>query len=305
MSELNLAGSPSLIGESIRSVEDSNNPDYNTAVDASSQINKITGSTLIKQLNKHSNDGLTTKDTSYTSVEDLNREGALLTDEMDMDRIVNVTSELKIDDKEDDEKRLALLKKKKELRERMYGENSKISNNGSSPYLSMSPSLSNANSLVTSTDPIDDQMNTIINDAKHSNIKKSESESESESEKTIRNSYGEFIKKETNKPHLARGDSYQSSVIQEESNGQESKSPERLGRTFNRYSSTEYLRSLSNSLSRDVKNTRSSFSESSSTSDPRLFSTNNYSISQMDLQNAPHIIKEEELEAGDIQARHL
>lgn len=57
---------------------------------------------------------------------------------------------------------------------------------------------------------------------------------------SVRNSYGEFIRSTSNRPHLARGDSYQTDHVV---------GPERAGRS--RQLSTEYLRSLSRSLSRD------------------------------------------------------
>ena len=48
------------------------------------------------------------------------------------------------------------------------------------------------------------------------------------------------------------------------------------------------LRSLSRSLSRDPKKTQDQDAE-----DARMYSTNNYRISQIELQNAPHVIHEE------------
>ncbi|EDO15193.1 hypothetical protein Kpol_1069p16 [Vanderwaltozyma polyspora DSM 70294] len=289
---------PSLVGVSVRSINDRNNPDFQDEQEP--HVPALTSSTsqaLLHKIQHHVNHSFE-GDPTYTSVAELNREGALLTDEVDMDTVVNVTSELTIDGEEDDnarQKRLLMLKKKKK--------NLLSTNNGSTGGSSLvsSPSPVGSNSLVTSTDPIDDQISLMSSSNEESS---KQSPDDEDQDASIRNSYGEIIKNDCNRPHLARGDSYQS--ISKATDENEPVPTERHGRSFQRTASTEYLRSLSRSLSRDPTKKPSNDQNAESASDVRMYSTNNYSISQADLQNAPHIIQqpllEEEEEDDDSSA---
>ena len=268
---------PSLVGESIRNIDDSNNPDFqetpysNTNNTGSFSSHDI----LMQKLQSSAHEAV--RESPYTSVDELNREGALLTDEVDLDQVVNVTSELVLDDHSDTQRRLILLKKKRQA---------------AAALVSSSSLLSATQSLVTSTDPIDDQISIISSsneDAINDNCSTSTNDKES-----IRNSYGEFIINECHKPHLARGDSYQKSIPDDEK--RTSGVNERQSRSFQRERSTEYLRSISRSLSRDPKDITAS---SALNDDPRMYSTNNYSISQMELAKAPHIIEQPLIEEDE------
>ena len=71
---------PSLVGGSVRSVNDLHNPDFNEQV--SSNLHPVRSSHVLNKINSQPN----LADASYTSVAELNREGALLTDEVDLDQ---------------------------------------------------------------------------------------------------------------------------------------------------------------------------------------------------------------------------
>lgn len=286
---------PSLVGVSIRSINDSNNPDFQDDL-SGPIVHSVSSSHVLNKIQSQPN----TVNTSYTSVADLNREGALLTDEVDLDQVINATEELT--DDLDKQRKLLLLKKKKELEK--HKQKNKISASSSSASVSSSHSP-DSKYLVTSTDPVDDQINITSTLKKgHQSRRRSgiHTESEEESENTIRNSYGQFIRNESHRPHLAGGDSYQS--IHESESGLDSldeerrneRSGRRSGRSGDKQSSTEYLRSLSRSLSRDPAKKRITSNvvndASQSLNNSRFYSTNNYSISQADLENAPHIIQQ-------------
>lgn len=275
---------PSLVGESVRSVDDARNPDFNDDA-IGSTLHPVPSSHVLNKIHSHSN--LT--DASYTSVAELNREGALLTDEVDLDEVINATEQAP--DDADKQRKLQALKHKRHLE--MLKLKSRSSINSSSASIKSIPS-GESRSLVTSTDPLDDQIN--IPDIKgrqrrglHSSTHSGEAKEES-----IRNSYGEFIHNRSHRPHLAGGESYQSS---HDSDTKEDYGDERSGRRSRRsldnHSSTEYLRSLSRSLSRDPARTKNNGNEVKDVTDnARFYSTNNYSISQADLENAPHIIQQ-------------
>lgn len=282
--------SPSLVGVSIRSINDSNNPDFQDDL-SGPIVHSVSSSHVLNKIQSQPN----TVNTSYTSVAELNREGALLTDEVDLEQVINATEELT--DDLDKQRKVLLLKKKKELEK--HKQKNKISASSSSASVSSSHSA-DSKSLVTSTDPVDDQINITSTLKKgHQSRRRSGvySESEEESDNTIRNSYGQFIKNESHRPHLAGGDSYQS--IHESESGLDSldeerrneRSGRRSGRSVDKQSSTEYLRSLSRSLSRDPAKKRNAAAVVNDASQ-RFYSTNNYSISQADLENAPHIMQQ-------------
>lgn len=258
---------PSLVGDSIRNVDDSHPGE---SAPSSMVLNKI-------QPQDPSVDG------SYTSVAELNREGALLTDEMDMDQVVNATD--KVHEDPDHHRNWLKLLKKRQLQQSRDNENNYNGRRvGSS---NISPVRTESKSLLSSVDLDDDRI--------------------------IRNSNGEVFKDDT--PHLAKGESYQSAGLTGEKTLPVDEKEERPGRRTVRSldsGSREYLRSLSRSLSRDPvahrKNQQASSAEAGeSLENARLYSTNNYSISQADLENAPHIIQtlKEEPEESERSHQHL
>lgn len=278
---------PSLVGFSVRSINDTNNPDFTDSplppslhpVSSSHVLNKIISQPSL--------------DASYTSVAELNREGALLTDEVDLDQVTNATE---TDADQDTHKKLQALKQKRQQE--------KLKLKGRIPIDSSSTSLksmhsSDSRSLITSTDPIDDQINiSTYSETGRRRAAVRESHGSKNKDDSIRNSYGELIENKCHKPHLASGDSYQSS---HESDVQSERSEERSGRRSrrsldNQSSSTDYLRSLSRSLSRDPARKRNNGPSVNDVAEKlnnaRFYSTNNYSISQADLENAPHIIQQ-------------
>ncbi|AQZ15365.1 YLR257W [Zygosaccharomyces parabailii] len=246
---------PSLVGDSVRNVDDTQIPDL-----TNEPIDHVNSSLVLNKIQPQD----TSVDGSYTTVAELNREGALLTDEMDMDQVVNATE--KDQDDPDEHRRFLKLLKKKQLEQ-------------PSSKSSVSPQRSiDSKSLVTATDPIEDQIS----------ISPSQRPRGRQTDPTIRNSYGEFIRDESHRPHLARGQSYQKGT-------EEERPGRRTARSLDK-DSRDYLRSLSRSLSRDPARRRnpqvSTGTESGENLDnARLYSTNNYSISQADLENAPHIIQ--------------
>ncbi|CAR30914.1 hypothetical protein ZYGR_0P02180 [Zygosaccharomyces rouxii] len=279
---------PSLVGDSVRNVDDAHSSEsrdepIDHATSSSMVLNKI-------QPQSGSVDG------SYTTVDELNREGALLTDEMDMDQVVNATDKVH-EDPDEHRKWLKSLKKKQLEQSRDHSNNNNNKSNGS---LTASPvHSSESKSLLGSVDLGDDQITF---------------SPQSKSRSAIRNSYGEFIRDESHRPHLAKGESYQSAGGTGETLPIDEKE-ERLGRRTARSLDTgsrEYLRSLSRSLSRDPaahrRNQQVSTAEAGeSLENARLYSTNNYSISQADLEHAPHIIqtlKEEPEESEESHNHH-
>ncbi|SCW02558.1 LAFE_0F09098g1_1 [Lachancea fermentati] len=254
------SSTPSLVGVSVRSINDTKNPDFCEGTRPS-----VAGARSSPQLlNKiHSSTQLNKLTTPYSTVDELTREGALLTDDNDVDLDQLITK--KTEDISD--------MKKKQLRKKKLA---KVHSPGETP---LSSSLTRSSSLVTSTDPIDPTVSP-SRDKRVGFDEKAPNE-------TIRNSYGEFIKDSSHRPHLARGESYQTTK------GSDEEGEERSGRSSIRKGvSTGYLRSLSRSLSRDAKAAH----DIEEIKDARMYSTNNYSISQVELENAPHVIKEEEEE---------
>ncbi|CCE90757.1 uncharacterized protein TDEL_0B06280 [Torulaspora delbrueckii] len=275
---------PSLVGGSVRSVNDLHNPDFNEQV--SSNLHPVRSSHVLNKINSQPN----LADASYTSVAELNREGALLTDEVDLDQVINATEQST--DDTDKQRKMQALKQKRQME--MLKQRSRNSINSSSASIHSTPSAE-SRYLVTSTDPVDDQINVSGPSGKHRRgLHSSGAES---NEDSIRNSYGEFIKSKCHRPHLAGGESYQSSHDSEFSDDRgEERAGRRSRRSLDNQSSTEYLRSISRSLSRDPARKRGPTGDVSDVTEKlnnaRLYSTNNYSISQADLENAPHIIEQ-------------
>lgn len=282
MRQENPINAPSLVGDSVRNVDDTHMGDTRSepidhATSSSMVLNKI-------QPQDNSIDG------SYTTVAELNREGALLTDEMDLDQIVNATDKFR----EDPDQHRQWLKnlKKKQL------EQSKDHNNNHDSLTASPVRSTESKSLLSPMESSEDQINF---------------SPQSRSRSTIRNLYGEVIRDESRTPHLARGESYQSTGGTSETlpnDEREERSGRRTVRSLDN-GSREYLRSLSRSLSRDPAARRRN--QQVSTTEPgeslentRLYSTSNYSISQADLDNAPHIIQtlEEEPEEPEEPRSH-
>ncbi|CUS21062.1 LAQU0S02e05006g1_1 [Lachancea quebecensis] len=266
------SSTPSLVGVSVRSINDSNNPDFKgnrgprvaEARSSPQLLEKIHSSTQLNKLNS-----------AYTTVDELNREGALLTDDndVDLDKVVQGDTEGAGD------RRKTPLKRKKNVN----NGNKALSSSSLSISSMISPSQSRS-SLVTSTDPVHD----------HTGDGNAQAGAASAGdEDRIRNSYGEFITNRSHRPHLASGESYQST--QNDTAGEDA-GAERHGRSSKREDASRgYLRSLSRSLSRDPQKK----AHDQEQEDSRMYSTNNYRISQLDLENAPHVIKEEIEEEQD------
>ncbi|SCU98751.1 LADA_0H15126g1_1 [Lachancea dasiensis] len=276
---------PSLVGISVRSINDSENPDFNEEKrpgmgrSSSQLLEKISSSSQVSKL-----------DSAYTSVDELNREGALLTDdnEVDLDNVVHGKLH------EADDLKKSLLRKNRRPRQNpknVPGDSSSSVSVASSSY---SPSQSRSSSLVTSTDPV--VQGSVAKARAGGNFNLSARDSDAsfsghKSEDKIRNSYGEFIANKSHRPHLAGGESYQSTK-----HGDTESPTERSGRTSRKEDASRgFLRSLSRSLSRDPKKVQ----EREQLEDAVMYSTNNYSISRIDLENAPHVIKEEIEEEQD------
>ncbi|CCH60998.1 hypothetical protein TBLA_0D05040 [Henningerozyma blattae CBS 6284] len=269
---------------------------------------------------------------SYTNLDDLNKTGALLSDEINLNPDGDIPGEInsvlfeKIEGEEEDYKLNNFQKqgikddrdekianaKKLEIEKLKFLEEQKLKNkdllSSSTSLLEITKSNSNsATNLVTTTDPIDDSG---YASPQRSNNQSLRSNLDSKNE-AVRNSFGELIVNQSHKPHLARGDSYQSITNENESETDD----QRHGRSSFRSSSTDYLRSLSRSLSRDPKKKSVSggsnpiantfknisshsitnsidditFDNNNDTSYPDEESsryTNNYTISQNDLQTA-------------------
>ncbi|QLG70875.1 hypothetical protein HG535_0A08200 [Zygotorulaspora mrakii] len=299
ISPKNSDSTPSLVGISVRSINDSENPDFQD--ESSGPGMHPVSSSLV--LNKIQSQPHVANNGPYTSVDDLNREGALLTDEVDLDQVINATEQLSTD--EDKHRKLKELKKKKQLQK----QKNKMSSSSSNLSIS-SIASGDSRSLITSTDPMDDQINiTSSLEKSHRNRRVPAQVSvhgEPERDEAIRNSYGAFIRNQSHRPHLAAGDSYQSFHENESSfdNAEDERSGRRAHRSVDKKASTDYLRSLSRSLSRDPAKKKQSMATAISADDnKRFYSTNNYSISQADIENAPHIVQEtlaeEEEEEGE------
>lgn len=279
---------PSLVGVSVRSINDINNPDFKDEL-AGHPVHTVSSSHV---LNKIQSRPTIPTNGPYTSVDDLNREGALLTDEVDLEKVINATEQLTTDDEK--QRKLALLKKKKQLEAQK--QKNRLTASSSSASIS-SINSGDSRSLVTSTDPIEDQINITSTLEKSHQTRRGAGYAHLDAERAaaIRNSYGAFIKNECHRPHLAGGDSYQSFHEKEPSfeNEEDERSGRRTQRSVDKISSAEYLRSLSRSLSRDPAKKRHSVTSVNGTDDDgRFYSTNNYSISQADLENAPHIMQQ-------------
>ncbi|CEP61693.1 uncharacterized protein LALA0_S03e08702g [Lachancea lanzarotensis] len=226
------SSTPSLVGVSVRSINDSNNPDF--CDDKSRSVSEVRSSSqLLEKI--HSSTQLNKLQGPYTTVDELNREGALLTDDnsVDLDNVVHG----KLGDEENLQK--SVLKKKKKRQQGGHSGNTATASSSSGSLTS--PSQTRSSSLVTSTDPLHNSSAMLHN----ANVS---STSNSNTDDKIRNSYGEFITNRSHRPHLAGGVSYQSA------NGYESEETprERSGRSARKEEASRgFLRSLSRSLSRD------------------------------------------------------
>lgn len=280
---------PSLVGHSVRDIDDSENPDF--VPEKMPDFSQLNESVRKLHLKNPSSDNVD----HYTSVAELNKEGALLTDDHDVDLDAMIAKGL------DDisELKSSLEKKKKK------GKGTTRSSLSASSYShdhsnDISPVHSGTvDSLVTSTDPIDDSIMISPEDEKDYLRTRSANRSErkpsdphSHSHSVIRNSYGEIIDDKSERPHLARGDSYQQSSEDLDTVS----SPGRSGRSKKRLQS-DYLRSLSRSLQRDHVDHKKVSDDTG-----MIYSTTSYSISQRDVENAPHVIREISEEDS---ARHL
>lgn len=210
---------PSLIGLSVRNYEvDGNelspqNSANELATTAFSKTqNKIPSQKNIKS-NKQQEDSY-----YYTKVTDLAREGCLM-DEYDPD-IINLNP-VHDDDKESEERRLERLQKLKKLNHQKPAE------------FTVSPTHSH--SLVSFTDASSSDV-----------ITPSTNSLESQPSSKIKNSLGEDISNRT-VPHLARGDSYQKTQLNEERSAR----PQ-----VQKSNTSEYLKELNRSMSKDRESTQ-------------------------------------------------
>lgn len=285
---------PSLVGHSVRDIDDSENPDFVPEKRPGlSQLNESVRKLSLKNSSPDDSD-------QYTSVAELNREGALLTDDHDLDlddmiaKGMDDISELK-----------SSLESKKKLKNKRKTRKSPSGGSLSNDYSNtVSPVMSGTvESLVTSTDPYTDNINgPTANDP--SDAGKSRARSEKKSDKSIsegshseiRNSYGEILNDNSERPHLARGDSYQQSVEDFESPNPSGRS----GRSTSKGYQNDYLRSLSRSLQRDHIDHKD-VADDTGVQSQEIFSTTSYCISQRYVENAPHVIRESHEEHS---ARH-
>lgn len=272
---------PSLVGVSVRDIDDSENPDY---VPGKSPALAHLNETVKKLHIPHTG----VEGDHYASVDELNKEGALLTDAPDVDLDTMIAKGL------DDISELKSSMENKKKNKKKSNKSSSYSEISDSSNV-ISPSNSGTvESLITSTDPIDDNIiGAVTNDSAQ------DPRATDNLHAIIRNSYGEVINPSSDRPHLARGDSYQQSV--EETNGVAMPNA-RSGRSSSKRMSSDYLRSLSRSLQRDHKKDLGEVPSGIDTIDRSIYSTTSYSISQRDLENAPHVIKEEAMEGSS--ARH-
>lgn len=305
---------PTLVGWSVRNINDSK---YDHE-----------GEPLAKHgahQSRHAVPGVHRTDSPYTSVEDLNREGALLTDELDV-AIDNMSLQHTHEEDPETHRRLLLLKKKKLASQAAAHPHlpptsgTPGSNDG---HLHHHVSLervsrleSRSRSLVTSTDPSPYSLNP-FNGRSPSSL--SPNRKGGAGANLIKNSYGEIIIDGSHRPHLARGDSYQSITAESDHEMPPPKSQsdtyaqdkptERAGRNYDRkLSNKEYLRSLSRSLSKDPHHRYSRNSEKHSmnySNDANLeheltaqSSTSSYHIQLNDLGNV-QVSEETELMDSD------
>ncbi|AEY94656.1 FAAR005Wp [Eremothecium gossypii FDAG1] len=278
---------PSLVGLSVRDIDDKENPDF---VPEKKDVHPELSSQVLEKI--HSQSNLSKSLEGNVSVDDLNREGALLTDDNDVDleqliskKLDGITS-----------LKMQLKNKRKQQAHPPQGSTARSSGSPcSAGHHHISPENSNSNhSLVMSTDPIDD----FISMGATSNSSLSDKHKEAEQPERIRNSYGEWIPNKSHRPHLCRGDSYQKTITDVD---------ERPGRSSQRASgsSAEYLRSLSRSMQRGSSLQRSSGEQLDDKN--ATYTTNNYTIPQRDVEMAPLIIREDEEDQykGNANARHL
>ncbi|CCK73510.1 uncharacterized protein NDAI_0G05270 [Naumovozyma dairenensis CBS 421] len=222
---------PTLVGSSVRDIDDVDTKEepFVKVHDRSRSLNRISQRSRSPRV-----------DDEYTTVDELNREGALLTEETDID----LDKSMPIKDLTEDCTKYTL--------------NKKLNRND------------NKNLFHHPKGNVEDK-----------NI--------------LRNSYGQAIKFGSDRPHLAHGESYQSVGDGTENDAEVN---ERLGRTNDKPSlSKDYLRSLSKSLTREKNRDRSPNGRGMTTFDDKIYSTNNYTISQVDIGNvSSNIIAEEEQE---------
>lgn len=321
---------PSLVGDSVRSIKGTGTE----PVARSDPRNDVKILNKLHDTVANHNQSQQLSGSSYTSVEDLNKEGALLTDEVDLE-LSHVDGKVQRKDGEVDfniadrklgESELEKQRKRKLMLLKQKQKNRELSST------SLSRMDIQSSSSQTSLTHLDDETKEELDRVSRSQERERQRGSQMVSptrgsDGLVRNSYGEYIKSTCNRPHLARGDSYQSSSNESENILIDSAATpsERSGRTsFRRRLSTEYLRSLSRSLSRDpsksttrtnaITPSHSNNAGNYTTSAPpshhvvaipggdfidnektrtvdqsledELYSTNNYSISQVELAQA-------------------
>ncbi|KAL3233168.1 hypothetical protein RNJ44_05084 [Nakaseomyces bracarensis] len=269
---------PTLVGGSVRNMRDDGSETPRSDSMDSNVLNRLHDTV------SHSHQLQRLKDDSYTSVDDLNKEGALLTDEVDLE-LNHVDEKVQREDGEVDfhlvdrklsenelekqrRRKLMLLKQKQKTREHSVSTSTSRTRGVASS--SSQVSLTNLDDetreeldrVSRSQERVRPASSSAISPVRGiaSNIPGAIGNINNTADGRVRNSYGEFIKSTCNRPHLARGDSYQNSSDElldpSAAGGATSDAAagngERPGRSsFRRRLSTEYLRSLSRSLSRD------------------------------------------------------
>ncbi|XBW37887.1 hypothetical protein QEN19_003463 [Hanseniaspora menglaensis] len=250
---------PSLIGLSVRNYEvDGNelspqNSASELAKDAFTKTQKRIPSPGNIVSNKELEDSY-----YYTKVTDLAKEGCLM-DEYDSDTInLNLVED---DGKLTEAKRLKMLQKQKKLK------HSQSTGNGITP--------THSNSLVSSTDPISSDLISPLPSS--SNI------TESYQVNKIKNSLGEDINNKILIPHLARGDSYQTTQLADD----RSSRPQ-----IQRNNTSEYLRELNRSISKDRE------SVTRRNSDENLINASSEGLSHSDKNGPYYSIPKDDVEAA-------
>ncbi|OEJ92508.1 Uncharacterized protein AWRI3579_g69 [Hanseniaspora osmophila] len=364
---------PSLIGMSVRQCDDVENSDYPEIVASNYHAHGNNGASSSSLDNPqttngnrpYSKDFLSNKDHfkksssfvndsnneyDYTTVNELDQEGALLTDEylgtVDTENVVLKPMKSPHEDYNTEESKLALRKRLNLLKRRQsevqnsVNQLSAASSNVEEPGASgtvthkhdasdrithstgnsmhVTPVTSSSNTLATTTDPYED----VIDKPPHSSSSSSPSSSANNAnagigqngEEQIRNSYGEYILNKSHKPHLARGDSYQSNASDVTSSASttdllehslssaslgacasgtvaDRNAGDRVGRGHHQHVESNYLRELNRSLSRDpaLKNKHIHAHDGAGADDDHSSSStsvNNYHISKNDMEHA-------------------
>ncbi|KAL6940140.1 hypothetical protein ACO0QE_004031 [Hanseniaspora vineae] len=361
---------PSLVGMSVRQCDDVDNSDYPEVSSSNYHAygNKGASTTSLNNARSgnrpYSKDFLSNKDHFkksssfindsnneyyYSTVNELDQEGALLTDEylgtVDTENVVLKPMKSPHEDYNTEESKIALKKRLNLLKRRqsevqnsvnqLSAASSNVDDTGAtndsdkitnSTYVT--PVTSSSHTLATSTDPYEDAISKPSHPSSSGALFSSSSSGTNANSKTtpngeeqIRNSYGEYILNKSHKPHLARGDSYQSNAsdlasgtsttdLLEHSMSTTSlgggapgtvadrNTGDRVGRGHHQHvGESSYLRELSRSLSRDPASKKKhahggaggAGADISSVDDDHSSSStsvNNYHISKNDMENA-------------------